>query len=58
MIIDSYHEEKESLFSPAAFLGERKYICDTAIATFSCEIFDTILKAFPHTEVAHIGTAW
>ena len=57
MIINSYHEEKETIFSPGAFLGERKIICDTAIATFSCEIFNTVIKKYPHVKVGHIGTA-
>ena len=57
MITDSYHSEKESLFSPGAFLGERKYICDTAIATFSGEIFNSVLEKYPHKEVASVGSA-
>ncbi len=57
MITDSYHEEKSSLFSPGAFLGERRYICDTAIATFSHEIFSEVLKMFPHTEIANTASA-
>lgn len=57
MITDSYHSEKESLFSPGVFLGERKSICDTAIATFSCDIFNSVLEKYPHKEVAHVGSA-
>lgn len=57
MITDSYCSEKDSLFSPGVFLGERKYICDTAIATFSGEIFNSVLEKYPHKEVAYVGTA-
>ena len=57
MIVDSYHEEKESIISLEAFLGERKYICDTAIATFSYEIFNAVIQRYPHKEVAYIGSA-
>lgn len=57
MITDSYHEDMESLFSPEAFLGERKHICDTAIATFSYEILNIVLENFPHREVAHTCSA-
>lgn len=57
MITESYSEERESLFSPGAFLGERKHICDTAIATFSGEIFQAVIDKYPHREVADIGTA-
>jgi nucleoside phosphorylase len=56
LITDSYRNEKESLFSPEAFLGERKYICDTAIATFSGEIFNSVLEKYPHKEVARVTT--
>lgn len=57
MITDSYSSEKESLFSPGAFLGERKYIYDIAITTFSHEIFTAVTEKYPHTEVAGIGSA-
>ena len=57
MIVNSYHEEKEAIFSPEVFYGERKYICDTAIATFSCEIFNAVTERYPHKEVAQIGSA-
>ena len=57
MIVNSYHKEKESIFSTEAFLGEKKYICDTAIATFSCEIFNAVTKKYPHKEVAHTVSA-
>ncbi len=57
MIIHSYYDEPESLISPGDFLGERKYICETAIATFSHEIFRTVLDLYPHTEAANIGSA-
>ena len=56
MIVDSYHEEKESIISLEAFLGERKYICDTAIATFSGEILNAVIQRYPHKEVADIGS--
>ena len=57
MITEAYHSEKESMFSPEAFLGERKYICDTAIATFSNEIFEAVLDTYPHREAGHNATA-
>ena len=57
MITESFSEESEALFSPGAFLGERKYLCDTAIATFSGEIYQAVIDKYPHREVAHIGSA-
>jgi hypothetical protein len=56
LITDSYRSEKESIFSPEAFLGERKHVCDTAIATFSGEIFNSVLEKYPHKEVADVTT--
>ena len=57
MITESYHAEREALFSPGAFLGERKSICDVAITTFSCEIVRAVLDRFAHTKVAQTGSA-
>lgn len=57
MITDSYHEEREVLFSPEAFLGERKYICDIAVATFSHEIVKAVVEKYPHVVVARTGSA-
>ena len=57
MIIDSYCSERESLFSPEAFLGDKKEICDIAIATFSYEIAEAALKMYPHKTVAHCASA-
>ena len=57
MITSSYHDEKESLFSPGAFWGEQKNICDTAIVTFSHEIYNSVLQRYPHREAGHIASA-
>ena len=57
MITESYSEEREALFSPGAFLGERKYLCDTAIATFSGEIYQAVIDKYPHREVGNICSA-
>ena len=57
MITESYSEEREALFSPGAFLDERKYLCDTAIATFSGEIYQAVIDKYPHREVGNISSA-
>lgn len=57
MITESYSEEREALFSPGAFLGERKNLCDTAIATFSGEIYQAVIDKYPHREVGNICSA-
>lgn len=56
-ITESYSEESEALFSPGAFLGERKYLCYTAIATFSGEIYQAVIDKYPHREVGNIYSA-
>ena len=57
MITESYSEEREARFSPGASLGERKHLCDTAIATFSGEIFQAVIDKYPHREVGNICSA-
>ncbi len=56
MITDAFSKE-EALFTPGAFFGERKHICDFAIATFSHEILSAVLEKYPHEEVAGISSA-
>ena len=56
MITDSYHEERETLFTPGAMLGERRFICDTAIATFSYEIFTAVLEKYKHEEIGGVNS--
>ena len=56
MITESYCAEKEALFSPGALLGERKNICDVAIATFSGEIHKAVLRKYAHHVVGQIDT--
>ncbi len=57
MITESYSEEREALFTPGASLGKRKYLCDTAIATFSGEIYQAVIDKYPHREVGNICSA-
>lgn len=56
MITNAFHDERETLFSPEAFLGKRKHLCDTAIATFSNEILEFVIEQYPYKEVAHLGS--
>lgn len=57
MITSSYHDEWESVFSPEAFYGERQFLYNMAIATFSHEIYESVLEKYPHKEIAHLGSA-
>ena len=57
MITESYCEEWASILTPEAFLGEKRDVCDTAIATFSNEIASFVLDIFPHNEIGHTGSA-
>lgn len=56
MITKSFHEDSLSLFSPEAFFGEKRFVCDTAISTFSCEIRDAVLDMYTHEEIGHNGS--
>ena len=56
MITESYCAEKEALFSPGTSLGEKKNICDAAIATFSGEIYNAVLEKYAHQVVGQIST--
>ena len=56
MITESYCAEKEALFSPGALSGERKNICDVAVATFSGEIYNAVLEKYAHQVVGQIST--
>ena len=53
MITESYCAEKEALFSPGASLGERKNICDAAIATFSGIIHNAV--GIENVELGKLG---
>lgn len=57
MIIHSYDAASEAIASPKAFLGDRKYICDMAAATFSKEIFRTVLERYDHRQIGEIRAA-
>ena len=57
MITDSYDNRSEAIISPQAFFGEKKDICDTAIITFSREIYPTVLDKYPNEVVGEIRAA-
>ena len=57
MIIHSFDPDSEAIISPASIFGEQKKICDTAIATFSREIYPAVLERYPHEQIAEISAA-
>ena len=57
MIIHSFDPHSEAIISPASIFGEQKKICDTAIATFSREIYPAVLERYPHEQIAEISAA-
>ena len=57
MITDSFDNKSEAIISPKAFFGEKKKMCDIAIATFSKEIYETVLERFFNEEVEEITGA-
>ncbi|MBQ2155477.1 MAG: hypothetical protein II438_03525, partial [Clostridiales bacterium] len=56
MITDSFDDKSEAIVTPGSFFGERKHICDTAIVTFSREIFEEALAKYPNEQVSELGS--
>lgn len=57
MIMDSFDNKSEAIISPESFYGEQKHMCDVAIATFSREIYSSVLEKYPNEQVAEIRAA-
>ena len=57
MITDSFDPLSEAIITPASFFGERKKISDTAIATFSREIYPAVLDRYPNEQIGEITGA-
>lgn len=57
MITDSFDNISEAIIAPEAFYGARKKVCDIAIATFSREIYETVLGKYPNVEIDEIRAA-
>ena len=57
MIIGSFDNKSEAIISPESFYGEQKHICDVAIATFSREIYPSVLEKYPNEQIGEIRAA-
>lgn len=57
MITESFDNISEAIISPRAIFGEKKNICDTAIITFSREIYPTVLDRYPNEVIGQIKSA-
>ncbi len=57
MITDSFDNKSEAIISPKSFFGEKKYISDIAIATFSREIYPEVLRRYPNEQIDEIRSA-
>ena len=57
MITESFDPNSEAIITPAGIFGEQKKICDTAIVTFSREIYPAVLKRYPNEQIAEISAA-
>ncbi len=57
MITESFDNISEAIISPRAFFGEKKNICDTAIITFSREIYPAVLEKYPNQIIGEIKSA-
>ena len=55
MITDSF-DSSEAIVSPASFFGEQNHICKIAIATFSREIFASVIEKYPHEVITKLGS--
>ena len=55
MITSSFDPASEAIISPASIFGEQKHFCDTAIATFSREIYPAVLERYPNEQIAEIS---
>ncbi len=57
MITDSYDISSDAIITPSSFFGEKNNICDIAIATFSREIFLSVLELFPNEKIDELRAA-
>ena len=57
MITDSFDDKTEAIISPGSFFGDKRYICDTAIGTFSREIYAEVLNTYPNEQIDEIRAA-
>ncbi len=57
MITDSFDNISEAIIGPEALFGEQKKMCDIAIATFSREIYETVLATYPNEKAEEIRSA-
>ena len=57
MITDSFDNISEAIITPGSLFGEKKKLCDIAIATFSREIYVAVLEKYPNEEVEQIRAA-
>ena len=57
MITESFDSISEPIITPMSFFGEKKHLCDIAIATFSREIYSSVLERYEHEQVGEICTA-
>ena len=57
MITNSFDPRSGTVISPASLFGEQKKFCDTAIGTFSREIYPAVLERYPNEQIAEIRAA-
>ena len=57
MITDSFEPTAEAIISPASFVPEQRHLCDTAIGTFSREIFSEVQARFKCTQIDELKAA-
>ena len=57
MIANSFDNISEAIITPGSFYGEKKHLCELAIATFSREIYPAVLGQYPNEQIGEIRAA-
>lgn len=58
MITDSFDTETEPIVTLKAFYGERQYVCDVCIVTFSDVVYKAVLHSFACEKVSKISCCY
>ena len=57
MITDNFDPHGDAVITPGSIFGEQKHIADIAIATFSSEIYNTVLERYHNEQIGEITAA-
>ena len=57
MITESFDSQSEAIITPGAFYGEKRFVTDLAIGTFSREIYPAVLERYLSEKIGEIHAA-